>query len=212
VELAGSGYLYTLAVVATTFAGFAVITMIFHQVYGGHVTKLDSFVARTFTQVGFLATLGALLPPLVAQFELTPATVWRAASAGLAALLGLWSLSFPHRRHKAATTPIPPLVWSVVVVLDLTAILLLGNALLSLPAHAAGHLFRRDDRHSGRRRQFLPAFIDISVRTAPRHRSAAAKSQVGLRDYPCFASGESRCYRHARQPTASCCPRREQSI
>ena len=137
-ELAGSGYLYTLAVVATTFAGFAVITMIFHQVYGGHVTKLDSFVARTFTQVGFLATLGALLPPLVAQFELTPATVWRAASAGLAALLGLWSLSFPHRRHKAATTPIPPLVWSVVVVLDLTAILLLGNALLSLPAHAAG--------------------------------------------------------------------------
>jgi hypothetical protein len=28
----------------------------------GHVTKLDSF---TFIQVGFIATLGALLPPLM---------------------------------------------------------------------------------------------------------------------------------------------------
>lgn len=137
VELAGSGYLYTLAVIATTFAGFAVMTMIFRQVYGGHVSKLDRFVARTFIQVGFLATLGSLLPPLLAQFDLAPATTWRASSVVLAALLGIWSYSFPHRRHKCSTTPIPLPVWSVVVVLDLTVLALLGNALPLLPRYVS---------------------------------------------------------------------------
>ena len=138
VELAGSGYLYTLAVVATTFAGFAVITMVFRQVYGGQVSKLDSFVARTFVQVGFLATFGSLLPPLLGLFELNPATLWRAASAGLAALLGLWSFTLPFRRQKASTTPIPRTVGTVMVVLDLTVLVLIANALNLLPHYLMG--------------------------------------------------------------------------
>jgi hypothetical protein len=102
----------------------------------GHVTKLDSFV-RTFIQVGFIATLGALLPPLLAQFELAAAATWRASSALLAVLRGIWSYSFPHRRHKSSTTPIPLPVWTVVVVLDLTVLALLGSTLPMLPRHVS---------------------------------------------------------------------------
>jgi hypothetical protein len=94
-ELAGTGYLFTVGVIATTFAGFAGLTVVFRQILGGQLTRLDGFVIRTFIQLGFLATAGSLLPPLLHLFELAPATNWRVSSIVMAALLGAWSFSFP---------------------------------------------------------------------------------------------------------------------
>ena len=78
VELAASGYLYTIAVIATTFASFSALTMIFRQMLGGQMTKFDSFIIRTFVQLGFMATLGSILPPLLALFEIPSVVDWRA--------------------------------------------------------------------------------------------------------------------------------------
>jgi hypothetical protein len=106
-ELAGAAYLYTVAVIATTFAGFAGLTVIFRQILGGQLTRLDSFVVRVFIQLGFMATAGSLLPPLLSLFELPPSAVWRTSSIVMAVLLGLWAFSYPHRRRSASPTPAP---------------------------------------------------------------------------------------------------------
>jgi hypothetical protein len=137
-ELAGSGYLYTLVVIATTFAGFAGMTMIFRQVFGGHVTRLDSFVVRTFIQLGFLSTFASLLPPLLAQFGIAPATSWRVSSAVYAILLGLGSFTFPRRRNAASPTRAPTPIWCVVIVLDIAALALAANVIFPLSAQTVG--------------------------------------------------------------------------
>jgi len=64
-----SGYLYTIATVGMTFAGLSVLTMIFRQLLGGQMTKWDSFVSRTWIELGFMTTFGSILPPLLILFE-----------------------------------------------------------------------------------------------------------------------------------------------
>ena len=133
-ELHGSGYLFNLSVVATTFAGFAGLTVIFREILGGKLTRLDGFVIRTFIQLGFLATLGSIVPPLLHLFELSPPTIWRAASIAMAFLLGAWSFSFPKRRHAASPTPI----WITIIVLDAAVLALLANAVWPASHYATG--------------------------------------------------------------------------
>jgi hypothetical protein len=48
-----------------TFAGLSVLTMIFRQLLGGQMTKWDSFLSRTWVELGFLTTFGSILPPLL---------------------------------------------------------------------------------------------------------------------------------------------------
>ena len=81
-----SGYLYTIATVGMTFAGLSVLTMILRQMLGGQITKWDSWVTRTWIQLGFMTTLGSILPPLLILFEAPAPIAWRISS-------GLW-LSF----------------------------------------------------------------------------------------------------------------------
>src|SRR3974390_890996 len=94
-----SGYLYTIATVGMTFAGLSVLTMILRQMLGGQMTKWDSFVTRTWVQLGFMTTVGWVLPPLLMLFEAPEAIVWRISSGVMAVILGCWALTFPHRRH-----------------------------------------------------------------------------------------------------------------
>ena len=54
-----SGYLYTMATIGMSFAGLSVLTMILWQMLGGQMTKFDSFVARTWVQLGFMITFGS---------------------------------------------------------------------------------------------------------------------------------------------------------
>jgi hypothetical protein len=131
VELAASGYLYTIAVIGTTFAGFSLLTMIFRQMLGGHLTKFDSFVTRNYIQLGFMTTLGSILPPLLALFEIPASTDWRASSGVMAVILGWWVLTFPRRRHAATPTRMPKPVWFFIAVLGFAALALATNAIVA---------------------------------------------------------------------------------
>jgi hypothetical protein len=137
-ELHGSGYLFNLSVIATTFAGFAGLTVIFREILGGKLTKLDGFVIRTFIQLGFLAAFGSILPPLLYLFELSPPTIWRTASIITALLLGAWSFSFPIRRHAASPTRAPVPIWITIFALDAAALALLANAVWPASHYATG--------------------------------------------------------------------------
>jgi hypothetical protein len=79
-----SGYLYTIAAVGMSFAGLSVLTMILRQMLGGQMTKFDSFVARTWVQLGFMVTFGSILPPLLGLVEVSTPMVWRISSALMA--------------------------------------------------------------------------------------------------------------------------------
>jgi hypothetical protein len=84
-ELPGSGYLYTIAVLAMTFVGFTSIVLVFRQnVRASPITALHS---HGYLEFGFSAAAFAMLPPLLFTFDLTPHVIWRSTSLVMAIVM-----------------------------------------------------------------------------------------------------------------------------
>ena len=118
-----------MAAVGMSFAGLSVLTMILRQMLGGQLTRFDSFVARTWIQLGFMITFGSILPPLLTLFEVSTPMVWRISSGLVALMLGCWALTFPRRRHATNPTRLPIQVIIFVAAMDLIALALAANAI-----------------------------------------------------------------------------------
>ena len=127
-----SGYLYAIAAIGMSFAGLSVLTMILRQILGGQLTRFDHFVARSWVQLGFMITLGAILPPLFGLFDVSTPLVWRIPSAVMAIILGCWALTFRRRRIATNATRLPIPVITFLAAMDLVALALAANA-ISLP-------------------------------------------------------------------------------
>jgi hypothetical protein len=125
-----SGYLYTIATVGMTFAGLSVLTMIFRQLLGGQMTKWDSFVSRTWVELGFMTTFGSILPPLLILFDAPAPIAWRISSGIIAVILGGWALTFPRRRLAANPTRLPLQVIIFSLAMDIAALALAANAVI----------------------------------------------------------------------------------
>lgn len=105
-ELPGETYLYTLSLVAATFAVVSALVMIMRQSMGGKMSLFDVYLITTYISWGFTQSLIALVPPLVSLFEPTPRILW-AVSSGLSALVFAVVLAgIVHRRLKASPEPI----------------------------------------------------------------------------------------------------------
>ena len=124
-----SGYLYTIATVGMTFAGMSVLTMILRQMLGGQITKWDSFVTRTWIQLGFMTTFGSILPPLLTLFGAPAPIAWRVSSGVMAVILGSWALTFPRRRRAVNPTRLPLQVVIFSLAMDIAALALAANAI-----------------------------------------------------------------------------------
>ena len=125
-----TGYLYTIATVGMTFAGLSVLTMILRQMLGGRITKWDSWVTRTWVELGFMTTFGSILPPLLTLLDAPAPIAWRISSAVMAIILGSWALTFPHRRLAVNPTRLPLQVVTYSVAMDIAALALLANAII----------------------------------------------------------------------------------
>jgi hypothetical protein len=125
-----SGYLYTIATVGMTFAGMSVLTMILRQMLGGQITKWDSFVTRTWIQLGFMTTFGSILPPLLILFGAPASIAWRVSSGVMAVILGCWALTFPRRRQAVNPTRLPLQVVIFSLAMDIAALALAANAIV----------------------------------------------------------------------------------
>jgi hypothetical protein len=125
-----SGYLYTIATAGMTFAGLSVLTMILRQMLGGQITKWDSWVTRTWIQLGFMTTLGSVLPPLLLLFEAPAPIAWRISSGVMAVILGSWALTFPRRRKAVNPTRLPLEVVIFTLAMDIAALALAANAIV----------------------------------------------------------------------------------
>ena len=124
------GYLYTVATVGMTFAGLSVLTMILRQMLGGRITKWDSWVTRTWIQLGFMTTFGSILPPLLILFAAPAPIAWRISSGVMAVILGSWALTFPRRRHAVNPTRLPLQVVIYSLAMDIAALALAANAIV----------------------------------------------------------------------------------
>jgi hypothetical protein len=125
-----SGYLYTIATSGMTFAGLSVLTMILRQLLGGRITKWDSWVTRTWIQLGFMTTFGSILPPLLTLFEAPAPLAWRISSGVMAVILGSWALTFPRRRQAVNPTRLPLQVVMFSLAMDIAALALAANAIV----------------------------------------------------------------------------------
>jgi hypothetical protein len=106
-ELMGTAHLYTLATLAMTFIGFAAIVMILRQTSGHKLSRLDVLIAHVHMEFGLMISAGALLPPLLMNWEVHPAIVWR-VSGGLTAIpILVYALTYPARRRAASGEPTP---------------------------------------------------------------------------------------------------------
>jgi hypothetical protein len=123
-------YLYTIATVGMTFAGLSVLTMILRQILGGRMTKFDSFVTRTWVQLGFMSTLGSILPPLLILFGAPASFAVRMSSGAMAVILGSFTLTFPRRRHAVNPAPFQMQVVIFLVAMNITALALVANAVV----------------------------------------------------------------------------------
>ena len=133
-----SGYLYTIATVGMTFAGLSVLTMILRQMLGGQMTKWDSFVTRTWVQLGFMTTFGSILPPLLLLLGAAAPIAWRIPSGVMAAILGCWALTFPRRRQAVNPTRLPFQVVIFLLAMDIAALALAANAMVAPGERLAG--------------------------------------------------------------------------
>ena len=94
-ELPGTGYLYNLTLISVTFAGFAALIAALRQMVGGRLTKHDAFLIRSALVRSLIVIICALLPPLLALFELSTAIIWRLSSLSAAILIALFTLFWP---------------------------------------------------------------------------------------------------------------------
>ena len=125
-ESPATSYLYTVAILGMSFMGFAAVVMLLRQTLGSHLRAFDTLFARVYMEFGLIATIGAMLPPLLMFWELSPAAVWRVSSSLLGIPLLLFAVTYPARRRAASHEPTPRYVrvnLSILLVISLTLLL-----------------------------------------------------------------------------------------
>lgn len=106
-DISGSAYLYTVAVLGMTFIGFSAIVMMLRQTLGLTLRPFDILIAHVYMEFGLIISVGALLPPLLAAWGLRPQAVWQVSSALLSAPLLLIGLTYPARRRATSGEAMP---------------------------------------------------------------------------------------------------------
>jgi len=127
-ELANSGFLYTLAMLAMTFVGFTAIVMIFRQSLGATLSRFDALVARFFMVWGFSIAYGAMLPPLLAAFDLSQPLIWRTSCVIMGLVLIVLSIAYPLLRRRATGRRPPRFVYGQSTAGVIIAIVLFADA------------------------------------------------------------------------------------
>jgi hypothetical protein len=115
-EVKNATLLYALAGLMVTFAGFSALLLALRPAAGARVSLLDRYLASTVMTYIFVLTAAALLPALLALYEIPEEWIWR--SSGVLFALPMLSLqvTYPYRRLKAIGKRPPPAIFAVFVV------------------------------------------------------------------------------------------------
>ena len=83
VELKGAILLYTMAGLMVTFAGFSALLLAVRQAAGGRLSQIDRYLAKTVLTQLFVLTAGALLPPIIALYDMSESLICESPQAFL---------------------------------------------------------------------------------------------------------------------------------
>ena len=137
-EFKGATFLYTLAGLMITFAGFSALLLALRPAAGATLSMLDRYLAKTVMTYIFVLTAGALLPALFALYNIQEKLIWR----GSGVLFGLPMLSlqvtYPRRHRKVVGKGPPPAVF--VVFGSAATVAMLGYALGGFQYRAAAYI------------------------------------------------------------------------
>jgi hypothetical protein len=128
-DLPGSAYLYTLAALAMTFAGFCAIVIVLRQTIGKELSGFHVVLMRLYIEAGLWAAAFSMLAPLLALCGLPPATVWRVSSGIIALVMIGYGATYPMRRRRMMPDALPTRRWVAIVIVSVLVIAaLLANA------------------------------------------------------------------------------------
>lgn len=140
-EIKGATLLYTLAGLMITFAGFSALLLTLRPAAGARLSLLDRYLAKTVMTYIFVLTAGALLPALLALYEIREEWIWRSSAVLFALPMLALQVTYPLRRRKAIGRLPPPAIFAVFVVLGSVATLaMLGYVLEGLQHVAAAYI------------------------------------------------------------------------
>jgi hypothetical protein len=136
-DLPGTTYLISLAVVSTTYVGFSALLVGLRQAKGSHLTSYDAYFTHSFIEIGFIVTVSGLVPSLLALYGWSPSVVWRLSSALAAIPILLFAATLPKRRRVATGMPVPVFVRILVSIQGASGMALVVTAALPSLAQAA---------------------------------------------------------------------------
>jgi len=140
-EFTGSTFLYTLAGLMITFAGFSALLLTIRPATGARLSLLDRYLAKTVMTYVFVLTAGALLPALLALFDVPEKWIWRCSGVLFAVPMLPLQVTYPLRRRKVVGSGPPAAIFAVLVVLGSAATLaMLGYFLAGFQYGAAVYI------------------------------------------------------------------------
>jgi hypothetical protein len=141
VEVKGATFLFTLAGLMITFAGFSALLFGVRQAAGARLSLLDRYIARTVMTYIFVLTAGALLPLLFALYDIQEKWIWRGSGVLFALPMLSLQVTYPLRRRKAVGDGPPPEIFAVFVVFGSAVTLaMLGYILVGRQYSAAAYI------------------------------------------------------------------------
>src|SRR5271169_1025159 len=140
-ELKGATLLYILAGLMITFAGFSTLLLTLRPAAGARLSLLDRYLAKTVMTYIFVLTAAALLPALLALYDIQETSIWRWSGVLFALPMLSLQVTYPLRRRKAVGKGAPPAIYAVLVVIGSAVTLaLLVYIVAGLPYSAAAYI------------------------------------------------------------------------
>jgi hypothetical protein len=140
-EVKGGTFLYTLAGLMITFAGFSALLLAVRPAAGARSSLLDRYLAKTVMTYIFVLTAAALLPALLGLFDIEEKRIWRVSAVLFALPMLSLQVTYPRRRRKVIGNGPPPAIFAVFVVLGAAATLaMLGYILAGFRYGAAAYI------------------------------------------------------------------------
>ena len=140
-EFKGATFLYTLAGLMITFAGFSTLLLAVRPAAGARLSLLDRYLAKTVMTHIFVLTAAALLPALFALYDIQETWMWRGSGVLFALPMLTLQVTYPRRRRTVVGNGPPPAIFAVFVVLGAAVTLaMLGYVFAGLRYSAAAYI------------------------------------------------------------------------